>query len=358
MNHPSDPATHCAAAHCRVSVIIKALNEEDNIAAAVESALAAVSPLGGEVILADSCSTDQTVAVAARFPIRIVQLADPQERACGVGPQLGYQHAVGEYVYVLDGDMKMVPGFLEEALLFMAQHPEVAGVAGAVVEQNTGSLEYRERGKRAPAHMAAGPVDRLDGGALYRRRAIAQAGYLSDRNLHSYEELELAIRLRALGWKLWRLPIAAATHYGHDDPPYSLLRRRWRSRYVCGLGELVRAAGERPRMRLLWRAARELRIYLAVLAWWALLASVPLWPAGVAVRLAAFALIAAAPVLLMTVRKRSVSRATYSVVSWCFNTAGLVRGLLRARRPAWDPIRSVVLKEPSAPLRTPSKSVS
>lgn len=32
---------------CRVSIIIKALNEEKRIVAAIESALAAVRPLGG-----------------------------------------------------------------------------------------------------------------------------------------------------------------------------------------------------------------------------------------------------------------------------------------------------------------------
>ena len=75
--------------HCTVSIVIKALNEEKNICAAIESALAAVADVGGEVILADSCSTDRTVELASRYPIRVVQLANPSERCCGIGPQLG-----------------------------------------------------------------------------------------------------------------------------------------------------------------------------------------------------------------------------------------------------------------------------
>jgi len=133
---------------CRVSVIIKALNEEDNIAGAIESCLAALQDVGGEVILADSASTDRTVEVARRYPVRIAQLAQASDRCCGAGPQLGWQHSNGEYVYIIDGDMKMVPGFLEQALAFLAQHPEIAGVAGRVVELNNESLEYRERGDR------------------------------------------------------------------------------------------------------------------------------------------------------------------------------------------------------------------
>jgi glycosyltransferase involved in cell wall biosynthesis len=336
-----------SSATCRVSVIIKALNEEKRICETVESALRAVSGVGGEVILADSCSTDRTVELARHYPIRIVQLAHAHERCCGAGPQLGYQHSHGEFVYILDGDMQMLEGFLEHALAFMAEHPEVAGVGGRVVEQNTESLEYLARGERNSAHLAPGSVDRLDGGGLYRRSAIEAAGYFSDRNLHSYEEFDLAVRLRALGWRLWRLPADAANHFGHDAPPYHLLMRRWRSRYICGLGELVRAAAGQPRLRLVLRGLRELRLYLAVLAWWAVLLSVPFWPVSAPWRLGCFCALAAAPVLLMTWRKRSVAKALYSVVSWCFNAAGLVRGLLRTRRPAREAISSRILKEPA-----------
>jgi glycosyltransferase involved in cell wall biosynthesis len=334
---------------CRVSVIIKALNEEHNIQAAIESSLRAVAETGGEVILADSHSTDRTVAIASAYPVRIVQLAFAHERSCGAGPQLGYQHARGDYIYILDGDMQMVPGFLSQALAFLAQHPEAAGVAGRVVEQNLASLEYRERGLRAPSHLAPGHVDRLDGGGLYRRRAIEEAGYFSDRNLHSYEELDLGVRLRSLGWTLWRIPADSVTHYGHDAPPYQLLMRRWRSRYVCGAGELLRASLGRPGMRLVLRDVRELRIYAGVIAWWAALLSVAFWPLDTATRAACFAALAVAPLAIMFWRKRSIERAIYSVVSWCFHAAGLARGLLHKRLPPRSFIPSRVLKEPLEP---------
>jgi GT2 family glycosyltransferase len=346
VNAPARPGSAASAARCRISVIIKALNEERNICAAIESSLAAVAEVGGEVILADSHSSDRTVELASNYPIRVVQLLHPRERCCGVGPQLGYQHARGEYLYILDGDMKLVPGFLPEALSFLAQHPEAAGVGGRLVELNNESLEYRERGLRAAAHLSPGEVDRLDGGGLYRRRAIEEAGHFSDRNLHSYEEFDLAVRLRSRGWKLWRIPTDSVTHYGHDAPPYRLLMRRWHSRYVRGLGELLRASVGKPHMRLVLRGMRELRIYTAVLAWWLLLASVPWWPLTVWYRAAAFVALAGAPLLFMCWRKRSLARATYSVVSWCFNAAGLALGLVHRRRPPQSPIASRILHEP------------
>jgi GT2 family glycosyltransferase len=345
-----------SALPCSVSVVIKALNEEDNIAEAIASALAALEHVGGEVVLADSASTDRTVEVASRFPVRIVQLARAVDRSCGAGPQLGWQHSRGEYVYVMDGDMKLVPGFLEHALAFLAQHPEIAGVGGRVVELNTESLEYRERGereRRVEAHRVPGQVDRLDGGGLYRRRAIEEAGYLSDRNLHSYEEFDLAVRLRSLGWKLWRLPVDAVTHYGHDAPPYALLLRRWRSRYACGLGELLRGAWGQPRMKLVLRGLRELRLYLAVLGWWAVLLTLPFWGLRPAAGALAFVGLLALPFAVMAWRKRSFARAVYSVASWSVAAAGLVRGFMAPRKRPQDLIPSLVLKDVAVP-RPPS----
>lgn len=336
---------------CRVSVIIKALNEEANICAAIESALQALADVGGEVVLADSLSTDRTVELASRYPIRIVQLAEARHRGCGAGPQLGWQHARGEYVYILDGDMKMLPGFLEQALSYLAQHPEVGGVGGRVVELNMVSMEYRERTARSAAHLSPGLVDRLDAGGLYRRRAIEQAGYFSDRNLHSYEEYDLGARLRAHGWKLARLPVDAATHYGHDSPPYRLMLRRWQTGYACGPGELLRAAMTGPHRKLVLREVRELRLYGAVLLWWLALLSVPFWPAGAGLRAAAFAALALAPLALMAWRKRSLERAVYSVTSWCVITAATVRGWFAPRVPPREPLPSRIIKEAARTAR-------
>ena len=344
---PENFSTNFPSTNCRVSVIIKSLNEEKRISVAIESALRAVLKVGGEVILADSCSTDKTVELALAYPIRVVQLANAEDRCCGVGPQLGYQHSRGEFIYLLDGDMKMLEGFLEVALDFMLAHPDTAGVGGQLVELNTESLEYIARSAQKRTHVKPGAVDRLDGGGLYRRSAIEAAGYFSDRNLHSYEEFDLAIRLRNRGWKLWRLPLDVVHHMGHDSPPYQLLMRRWKTRYLWGLGELVRASSGQLPMKMVLQGLRELWIYMAMLGWWVILLSIPLWPLSGVARSMWFVAILGAPVALMTWRKRSLSKALYSVVSWSFNAAGLIRGVMQRRRPAHAPIPSRILKEPS-----------
>ena len=349
-NHVGMGASAAATPGCRVSVVIKAMNEERLIAAAIESALVGVSSVGGEVILADSGSSDRTISLALTYPIRIAQLADHNERSCGIGPQLGYQHSVGEFIYIMDGDMELIAGFLKQAIAMLIARPDLAGVGGRMFELNTQSLEYVSREARANWSEVAKIVDRLDCGGLYRRSAIESVGYFSDRNLHSYEEFDLASRLRSQGWNLMRLPQGAVTHFGHDAPPYSLLLRRWQSRYVCGLGELIRASFGQKRLALVLTSVRELRLYLAVIGWWCVLASSFFWPVSLATRLTGFVVVLAIPFVAMIWRTRSVALAVHAVVSWCFQAAGLLLGLLRPQRSPTDRISSRVLREPGITL--------
>ena len=331
---------------CHVSIIIKALNEEKGIAATLESALLAIKAVGGEVILADSYSTDRTLDIARRYPVRIVQLMHPEERCCGVGPQLGYQVARGEFIYLMDGDMQLIDGFLKEALSFLQQHPDIAGVGGRVMEMNLSSPEYQTR-HALWAALNSGPSSRLDGGGLYRRSAIEAVGYFSDRNLHSYEEFDLAARLRSLGWRFWRLPVAASSHYGHEAQPYRLLWQRWRSGYLWGLGELLRVSARDPRQRLLLalQEVREVRLYAAVLIWWAGLLALMLLPTSGIFKASAAAIMLLTPLALMTWRKRSTTRGLYAMVSSCFNAAGMVRGLLQKPRFSHPIVEYRVLQE-------------
>ena len=95
--------------------------------------MTATAGIGGgvEILVADSLSSDQTVTVAAAFPVKIVQLANAKDRGCGSGVQLGYQYAQGEFVYLLDGDMELQRGFLLQALGLLERDDRLAGVWGS-----------------------------------------------------------------------------------------------------------------------------------------------------------------------------------------------------------------------------------
>jgi glycosyltransferase involved in cell wall biosynthesis len=317
-----------------VSIIIKALNEEKHIERCLASALRALQafPEPGEVILADSLSKDRTVEIAARLPVRIVQLTDAGDRCCGVGAQLGYQVARGEFVYILDGDMELDEGFLPQAVAALRVDAKLGGVAGLVTEMVVDSLEFKDRASRSSLATAAQRVPTLNMGGLYRRSAIEPTGYLTNRNLHACEEFELGARLNAAGWQLARLGVPAVRHYGHSDDSFKLLLRRWRSGYASGPGELLRSAVGTP---YFWFTLTRLRVYAIqlplALGWIVALGAFAIWPQGWATWLVATLLALLALIGTMAARKGSFSAGLYAVASWHVGLAGLVRGLLLGR---------------------------
>jgi glycosyltransferase involved in cell wall biosynthesis len=316
----------------RISIVIKAFNEEAYVAGAIRSALRALKGFPGEVILADSASTDRTVAIASEFPIVVVQLADPRLRRCGVGPQLGFQYASGDYVYILDGDMQLERGFLERAVEVMEADPSLAGVGGLVDQLSTASYQFRGL-RRRRAESRPGEVRWLDMGGLYRRSALEHSGYFSNRNLHAFEEMELGLRLCAAGWKLRRLDVPGVRHHGYDVGSLALLRQRWKSRYLQGSGEVLRACWRRP---YFFRALAAQKYLLLGLAIWLgaavglLLLPYSAWPIAV-VGAALLGLI-----LLRMWRTRSVADALVGQLVWQVHALAMVRGLFA---PAVDPRR-------------------
>ncbi|WP_017715829.1 glycosyltransferase family 2 protein [Kamptonema formosum] len=92
------------------SIYILTHNEEIDIAACIESAL-----LSDDIIVVDSCSSDRTVEIASRYPVRIVQHAFESH-----GKQRTWMlqsvPALHEWVYILEADERMTPALFAECL--------------------------------------------------------------------------------------------------------------------------------------------------------------------------------------------------------------------------------------------------
>ena len=341
--HPRVDEASPAPNKPKVSIIIKTLNEERHVARAIESALAALSNLDGEVIVADSLSTDRTVEIAMHYKVIVAQLCQPSERCCGIGPQLGFQHAHGDFIYILDGDMELDPGFIDEAVLFLQENTDVAGVAGLVEELGGGNYEFESRKTDHEIVATSGVQPWLDMGGLYRREAVDRTGYLSNRNLHACEEQELGMRLVRGGGRLLRLPIPGVRHYGHTVSSWELMKRRLRSRYSDGPGELVRSAlgtdylasALQVHIKLLVMAVilSGMFVGLAVLPWTA-------WP--LLLFGSAFIVLS----LLMLMKKRSPTLTMLGMTNWVMRSLGFARGLLRKQKDPKQPIASRLLVAP------------
>jgi len=103
----------------KLSVIITTFNEEVNVAECVESVRFA-----DEILLVDSFSTDKTVEIASRFPIRILQ-----REYFGSAAQKNWaiDRVENEWVLIIDADERVPEALAREILEVLATEPTVEG---------------------------------------------------------------------------------------------------------------------------------------------------------------------------------------------------------------------------------------
>lgn len=339
-------STPSATGPVDITILVKALNEERHIEACLRSAqaaLASVPGLKGEVLLADSVSTDRTVEIASMLGVRVVQFENIADRNCGAALQLGYQYALGRYIYVLDGDMQLVPEFLSCAYEYLQRNPRVAGVGGKLIDTHVRTAADRLRTAYYGSLKPEQEVSSLGGGGLYRREAIEQVGYLANRWLPAFEEAELAVRLHAVGYRLVRLGEPAIIHSGHQENSRQMLLRLWRNRRIDASGMFLRSAIGRPwfaeAVRICWfvLAAPALYVLACVLAGAGALAGLR-WE----VLLATPIIVWAGVFALLAWRKRSLEGGAMAVMSWHVYALGAARGFLR---PLADPMARIDARE-------------
>ncbi|MCE0828702.1 glycosyltransferase [Buttiauxella sp. A2-C2_NF] len=323
-----------------ISVSIKTLNEAKCIEKTIDSIQQQIAEYPHKIIVADSLSTDSTQQLASNKGVTVVSLTQPADRCCGVGHQLGYLYSEGEYLLLMDGDMELEKGFIDSAITFLQNHPEYAGVAGTVEMDDASNYEFKSRKQRLHEIYPLGDCDHLGGGGLYRRTAIEKIGYLTNRNLHAYEEAELGMRLVDAGYKLHRLNVPYFSHTSHNMPTLKLLMYRWRSGYNKAPGELLRSAWGKP----WWPIAIKMVKNEMIFATYMLLLLVAILTFNIdIIALALLPLIAF--IILKTIKNRSLINGLQSVLNLAVLSAGLIKGLTHPVRDPMTPPDSKVIHE-------------
>jgi GT2 family glycosyltransferase len=162
------------------------------------------------------------------------------------GTNLGIELAEGDWIATINDDAVVEPGWLAAILGVLEADPRAAAVQGINLfhdapERADGcGLEWNRwwqavqigHGKPAPGpESAAGEVFGVSAtAAVYRRQALLEIGGFDSRLVSYYEDVDLAVRLRAAGWRALLVPQARARHAG-SVTGRTLSRERWRLIY-------------------------------------------------------------------------------------------------------------------------------
>ncbi|SEK36030.1 glycosyltransferase family 2 protein [Parapedobacter koreensis] len=109
-----------------VSVVIPFYNMQEFLAQTIDWTLELAYPTL-EIILVDDGSTDDSGAIAKRYAERFEQVSFLKQANQGVSVarNFGISYAGGTYILPLDGDDRICPRFIEEAVSILESRPEV-----------------------------------------------------------------------------------------------------------------------------------------------------------------------------------------------------------------------------------------
>jgi cellulose synthase/poly-beta-1,6-N-acetylglucosamine synthase-like glycosyltransferase len=193
------------------AVIAIGRNEGARLVACLES----VAGIASTVIYVDSGSTDESIQNAKRLGAHVASLdmsvpfTAARARNAGL-EQLGIVGPKPRYVMMVDGDCAIHADWLSAARDFLESHPDAGGVCGRRRERHPHSSIYNqlcdwEWDTRIGKTRACG------GDVMWRMEAIdAIGGY--DSSIIAGEDEEICIRVRKVGWILWRLDMEMTSH--------------------------------------------------------------------------------------------------------------------------------------------------
>lgn len=170
---------------------------------------------GGEITYVDSGSTDESVVEAENRRAQVVQLdltrpfTAGRARNEGLAALCARMPAV-RYVHFIDGDCELAKDWLETALRFLDERADVAIVCGRRQERNPEASLYNQLCDME-WNTPIGAAEACGGDALVRVAPFLEVGGFN-AELIAGEEPELCLRLRANGWKIWRLDSTMTLH--------------------------------------------------------------------------------------------------------------------------------------------------
>ena len=247
------PETALVSLSCGVVAIGR--NEGDRLRQCLQSIVGKVAG----VVYVDSGSTDGSVALARSMGVLVVELDMNVPFTAARARNAGFNQLIEsipnlDYVQFVDGDCEIAGDWFKKAIDFLGKHAEVAVVCGRRRERYPNKSIYNtlcDIEWDAPS----GEVRSCGGDAMMKIESFkAIGGFRPD--MIAGEEPELCVRLRARGWRIWRLSNEMTLHDAAMTKFSQWWSRSKRAGYAYALGAFLH--GSPPERHYVRQARRAL----------------------------------------------------------------------------------------------------
>ena len=227
--------------HDQVSIVIVSYNTREFLRACLASISDHYAGILPRVTVVDNASADGTVeAIRAEFP-EVAVIANPSNLGYAKAVNQGMEASDTPYVLILNPDIEVREGSVENMVRFMDGHPD-AGIAGARLVYPDGTLQPSCRtfytlpvvllrrtflGKLFPNssivrdhlmldwdHESSRPVDWVIGASMMvRREAYERVGGMDERFFLYLEDVDWCSRMQKHGYRVYYVADAEMKHH-------------------------------------------------------------------------------------------------------------------------------------------------
>lgn len=220
-----------------VSIIIVSYNASSYLKECLESIFNLTKNVDFEVIVVDNASTDDAVKVAKSYGSKIKLIENKENKGFGTGVNIGAKLATGQYLLVLNPDIRLLENSLERLFIWMNAHSEVAVSTCQFLDSeqkplpNGGFfptlpkiaawafflddlLKINSYHPHSSFYNHEMPLDWVTGSFMFMRRNIFEESGGFDERIFMYgEEVELCCRIKKSGWKIAYVPLTKVIHH-------------------------------------------------------------------------------------------------------------------------------------------------
>jgi GT2 family glycosyltransferase len=254
------------------SVTVVLYNSDDHLRSCLAALGSDLRAGVAELIVVDNASPDDSVRITEEAAPLATLIRSTVNLGFAGACNLAWPAVCGRYWLLLNPDVVLDPGTIEELVRWMDEHPRVAVSSPWFRDGATGELAYpgrafpsisraliellrlhrllptRVRGSFLQARYVKSPTtattapDWVPGAAMMvRSQAVAEVGLLDESFFLYGEDLEWCWRMRSSGWRIAACPTAVATHH-----PSTSSRRTWNEDEVAG--RIARGGADACRM--------------------------------------------------------------------------------------------------------------
>ena len=184
----------------KVSILVATLNNELTINECLKSICDLNYPKDMlEIIVVDGCSTDRTLEIAEKYPVKVI--------SAPLNAPAAYNYALkivsGDIIGFIDADAKVEKEWLNKLVTFLDDN-QVAGVSGGIETWNKENAWARSIGydlENRYARLKKSVVHIATMNLLMKKKVIEEVGYF-DEQLPSQYDTDLGFRITSKGYKL------------------------------------------------------------------------------------------------------------------------------------------------------------